>query len=81
MNPVRRYRLWHEVHPVEITAQDVALEGPHRLRPGQYITLTHVPTPTGVEDRVARVDSWTVATLGRDGTTYRGICRWLESRG
>lgn len=81
MNGARRYRLGRDVVALAITEEDVRLEGRVRLRPGQVVTVTHVPVAGGVEERCARVHSWYVARLGKDGTTYRGLCRWIGPAG
>jgi hypothetical protein len=77
----RRYQLGRDVRPVSISAEGVWLEGHQRLRPGQEITITHLPAPMGSGERSVRVHSWAVARLGKDGTLYRGMCRWIGGPG
>ncbi len=81
MKGARRYQLGRDVVAVAMTGEEACLEGRLRLRPGQLITVTHVPVAGGVEERSARVHSWYVASLGKEGTTYRGLCRWTGPAG
>jgi hypothetical protein len=79
LKAVRRYRLGRDLIPLDLGPEVGCLEGRKVLRPGQVIALTGVPVPGGHEERQAKVESWTVVELGREGTVYRGVCRWLES--
>ena len=81
MTAIRRYRVGPDLTPIELTKDDGCLEGRQILRPGQVIVLAGVPSLLGFEERRALVESWAVVRLGRDGTVYRGVCRWLESIG
>jgi hypothetical protein len=73
----RRIQLGRQVHILEETSDGLHLEGVARLRPGQLIELAPMP---GAESspavRNAWVVSWSVARLGKEGPTYRGLCRW-----
>jgi len=57
------------------------VEGREVLRPGDEIVLWDLPAPLGPGERCALVDSWVVLELGKDGTVYGGVCRWLEPAG
>lgn len=81
MSTTPRYRIGRDLLPVIVTAEAAWLEGRPRLRPGRVVELTDVPSTHGPEDRQAIVESWAVASLGRNGTVYRGKCRWIESSG
>ncbi len=81
MKGARRYRLGRDVIALTVTGEEACLEGRLRLRPGQVITVIDVPVPGGVEERCARVHSWYVARLGKEGPTYRGLCRWTSPAG
>jgi hypothetical protein len=81
LKAIRRYRVGRDLVPIELGPDVGCLEGRHILRPGQVIALTGVPAAGGPEERRARVESWAVVELGREGTVYRGVCRWLESGG
>jgi len=81
MSATPRYRVGRDLSTVTITAEGVWLEGRHRLSPGRVIELVNVPFTHGPQERHAMVESWTVASLGKNGPVYRGLCRWLESSG
>lgn len=81
MSARRRYRIGRDLVVVEVTEHKALLEGVPRLEPGQIVMLADVPCSQGVEERAATVDSWAVARLGNNGTVYRGVCTWVESRG
>ena len=76
-----RYRLGRDLIPITVTAEAAWLEGRHRLRPGRVVELADVPSTHGLEDRHAVVESWAVASLGKNGPVYRGKCRWCETSG
>lgn len=77
----RRYRLGRDVNRVAVSPEGVSLEGYQRLRPGQLVTLTHVQEREGGDERSARVYSWYVAQVGKNGTLYRGECQWTGDSG
>jgi len=81
MNTPRRHRIGRELMSVSQTTDSVVLEGTVRLRPGEIVALVDVPSGPDLEERRAVVESWAVARLGKNGTIYRGVCRWVESRG
>ena len=81
MKPAPRYRLGRDLRAIDLTDEVAWLEGRHRLRPGRVVELTDVPSAHGRQDRHAMVESWNVASLGKNGPVYRGMCRWLESSG
>jgi hypothetical protein len=66
---------------VHETSDEVQLEGQTRLAPGQLVELvfTHARSEPSLR-RHALVLSWAVATLGKEGPIYRGVCRWRETR-
>ena len=69
-----RLRLGRQIGLLCETDDGVDIEGRVRLRPGQLVELV-------VEDadrpaRRARVVSWSVKRLGKDGPTYHGHCQW-----
>ena len=76
-----RYRVGRDLLPISLSGDGAWLEGRHRLRPGRVVELADVPSTHGPEIRHAMVESWTVASLGKNGPVYRGKCRWLESSG
>ena len=78
---LRRYRVGRDLTASALTGEDGWLEGRQVLRPGGEIVLVGLPLPLGSEERRARVESWSVVELGRDGTVFAGQCRWLESAG
>jgi hypothetical protein len=64
------------------TDDTVTLEGVTRLRPGQLVEITNGDRESPhIARRVGLVLTWSVVRLGREGTTYRGVCRWQESLG
>jgi len=81
VNGARRYRLGRDVIPLDESAEGVSLEGYQRLRPGQLVTLTHGRGGDGGDERSARVHSWYVARMGKNGTLYRGECKWSAVSG
>ena len=81
MSPAPRYRVGRDLVAITLTAEDAWLEGRHRLRPGHVVALVNVPSTHGPRDRDALVESWAVASLGKNGTVYRGKCRWLGLNG
>jgi hypothetical protein len=68
----QRIHVGHHLRVIDDTGDAIALEGYLRLRPGQIVDLVL----SGAEARRALVLTWAVTRLGRDGTTYKGICRW-----
>ena len=76
-----RYRVGRDLMAVTVTADGVWLEGRQRLRPGRVVELANVPSTHGPQERRAMVESWAVASLGKNGPVYRGKCTWLESSG
>ena len=72
-----RLQVGRQLRVVSEALDIVHVEGRARLRPGQVIELL-LDTLPGVEARVrrARVLSWSVARLGKDGPTYEGRCQW-----
>jgi polygalacturonase len=60
-----------------VWADGIDLEGRARLRPGLIVDLVW-PTGSSTTSRVrrARVWSWSVVRLGRNGPHYGGHCRW-----
>ncbi len=81
MKTAPRYRVGRDLTAIDLTAEAAWLEGRHRLRPGRVVELIDVPSAHGPQKRHAVVESWTVASLGKNGPVYRGKCRWLESSG
>ena len=81
MSTTPRYRVGRDLMPVTVTAEGVWLEGTHRLRPGRVVELADVPSTRGLQQRHAMVESWAVASLGKNGPVYRGKCTWLEPGG
>ena len=81
MSTTPRYRVGRDLLPISVTAEAAWLEGRHRLRPGRVVALTGVPSAHGPQDRHAMVETWAVASLGRNGPVYRGKCTWIESGG
>ncbi len=81
MTASRRYRVGKDLMSLESLEEQGRLEGREVLRPGEVIVLADVPSPLGPTERRARVESWAVVELGKNGTVYRGVCRWLESGG
>lgn len=81
MSTAPRYRVGRDLVTVTMTTEGVWLEGRQRLSPGRVIELVNVEVAHGPQDRHAMVESWAVASLGKNGTVYRGKCRWLESSG
>ena len=81
MSTTPRYRVGRDLMTVTVTAEGVWLEGRHRLRPGRVVELADVTSAHGLQLRHALVESWAVASLGKNGPVYRGRCTWLESGG
>jgi hypothetical protein len=81
MTSARRYQVGRDLRAVAVSDEEVCLEGRPRLRPGQVIVLAPVSASGGCEERQARVQSWFVARVGKDGALYRGVCRWIASTG
>lgn len=81
MKTTPRYRIGRDLLPISVTAEAAWLEGRHRLRPGRVVELMDVPPPHGPQERQAMVESWAVTSLGKNGTVYRGKCRWIEPSG
>jgi hypothetical protein len=81
MKTTPRYRVGRDLRAIDLTAEAAWLEGRHRLRPGRVVELTDVPLAHGPRERHVMVESWNVASLGKNGPVYRGKCRWLESSG
>lgn len=77
----RRYRVGRDVLRVGVAPEGVSLEGYQRLRPGQLVTLTSAREGDGGDERSARVHSWYVAKVGKNGTLYRGECQWTGDSG
>jgi len=71
----RRCVLGRDITIVHETEHDVELESVLRLRPGSVIDVCDHRT------RAAHVGAWMVASLGKDGPVYRGVCRWDASPG
>jgi hypothetical protein len=71
----RRCVVGRDVCIVSEASDEVWIEGAVRLRPGMVVELV------GEGSRTAVVLTWLVARLGKDGTVYRGRCRWGESGG
>ena len=56
----------------------VEVEGRERLRPGRDVEIVRPSgAPSDAAVRRALVHSWCVARLGAEGTTFRGVCRWV----
>ena len=81
MSRAPRYRIGRDLTAITLTAEAAWLEGRHRLGPGRVVELSNVPCAHGPQTRHAMVESWELASLGRNGPVYRGKCRWLESSG
>ena len=81
MKTTPRYRVGRDLRPIDLTADAAWLEGRHRLRPGRVVELTDVPSAHGPHARHAMVESWNLASLGKNGPVYRGKCRWIDSSG
>jgi hypothetical protein len=81
MTTNRRYRVGRDLTLSELTRGGACLQGRQILRPGEVIVLAEVPSPEGRQERRARVEGWAVVELGKEGTVYRGVCRWVESTG
>ena len=81
MSSTPRYRIGRDLMATDLTVEAVWLEGKHRLRPGRVVELADVPSAQGPQQRQAMVESWVVASLGKNGPAYRGKCRWLMSSG
>jgi hypothetical protein len=72
-----RVFLGRDVEVVRETREGLELTGRMRLRPGFMVDLVSVRTATEVsEPRRALVTLWKIRSLGRNGPTYRGFCRW-----
>jgi hypothetical protein len=71
----RRCVVGRDVYIVEESREGVCVESALRLRPGTVVDLVG-----DVRGAVAVV-TWMVARLGKDGTVYRGRCRWLGPAG
>ena len=73
----QRLYVGRDLHVTAELADGIDLEGRARLRPGLIVDLVW-PAGSSAASRVrrARVWSWTVAGLGRDGPVYRGHCHW-----
>ena len=76
-----RYRVGRDLTAITVTPEAAWLEGRHRLRPGRIVELANLPSAHGPQHRHAMVESWAVASLGKNGPVYRGKCRWLQSHG
>jgi hypothetical protein len=73
----QRMYVGRDLHVTAELADGVDLEGRARLRPGLIVDLVWPAGPSaGGRVRRARVWSWTVVRLGRDGPHYRGHCHW-----
>jgi hypothetical protein len=73
----RRIQLGGQWQIVEETAEGLRLEGAMRLRPGQLVEVVPIAgAEPSLPSRSAWVVSWSVARLGKEGLTYRGLCRW-----
>ena len=81
MSTAPRYRVGRDLIAITLTAEAAWLEGKQRLRPGRVVELANMPSTHGPQERHAMVESWAVASLGKNGPVYRGKCRWLESSG
>jgi hypothetical protein len=73
----QRVHVGRDLHVTEELTDGIDLEGRARLRPGLLVDLVW-PSFSSSPGRVkrARVWSWSVVRLGRDGPHYRGHCRW-----
>jgi hypothetical protein len=71
----RRCVVGRDVRVVTESREDVWVESPLRLRPGTIVDLV------GDVSGAVAVVTWMVARLGKDGTVYRGRCRWLAPPG
>lgn len=76
-----RYRVGRDLIATSMTTDGVWLEGRLRLRPGCVVELTDLPSLSGPRERRAFVESWAVATLGKNGPVYCGKCTWLQPAG
>jgi hypothetical protein len=72
---LRRCVVGRDVRIVSESIDGVWIEGTVRLRPGMVVEVV------GEDSRTAVVLTWLVARLGKDGTVYRGRCRWVEVGG
>ena len=71
----RRCVVGRDVWIVSEAIDEVWLEGAVRLRPGMVVELVAEGSRTAV------VLTWLVSRLGKEGTVYRGRCRWGEPGG
>ncbi len=71
----RRCVVGRDVYIVSEAIDEVWLEGAVRLRPGMIVDLV------GDASRTVVVLTWLVSRLGKEGTVYRGRCRWGEAGG
>lgn len=69
-----RIALGRDLRLIEAHRDELWIEGPVRLRPGQAVELIG-QWPVGVETTRARVITWRVVRLTREGPYYRGCCR------
>jgi hypothetical protein len=77
-----RVFLGRDVEVVRETREGLELTGTMRLRPGFMVDLVAVRTSAEVpEPRRAFVALWKIRSLGRNGPTYRGFCRWQAEHG
>jgi hypothetical protein len=59
------------------STEGLHLESVVRLRPGEVVDVVIDPAAAaGAPVRSACVHSWSVASLGKNGPTYRGLFRW-----
>lgn len=73
----RRVQVGDHLRVLVETRDGVELEGTTRLWPGQVVDLVLDPASgMRASTRRACVVSWAVSRLGKDGTTYSGLCRW-----
>jgi hypothetical protein len=74
----RRLRLGLDAVVIGEDRDGIELESRARLMPGRWIDLL---LDAGHTQRRAFVWTWRVASLGSDGVTYRGSCRWQVRQG
>jgi hypothetical protein len=73
----QRMYVGRDLHVTAELADGIDLEGRVRLRPGLIVDLVWQAGSSNAQQvRRARVWSWSVARLGREGPLYRGHCRW-----
>jgi hypothetical protein len=74
-----RVYVGRDVNVVNESPNGVELEGAARLRPGRDVEIIFNDggrARAGVTVKTAVVWTWALVGVGRNGPTFRGLCRW-----